>query len=783
MSTELRQEQERVNRIMDAISEQIFNVEDETSRRREEVVNIRKYFWDEVKVNLDTFDDFLETIIGLRQEAQALSVSQSTHRHASKRLAALYRMQEIPYFGRIDFAEEGEPHAERIYIGISTLTDPSGENFLIYDWRSPVSSVYYDFPPGPASYETPGGPVRGKLEKKWQYLIRGGKIQSMFDTSLTIGDEILQEVLGQGTDKQMHSIVATIQQEQNRIIRHDRGRMLIVHGAAGSGKTSAALQRIAYLLYKYREKLTADQIILFSPNSLFNHYVSNVLPELGEENMQQVTFQEYLDHRLKKEVDTENPYDQLEFVLTETDLPSYGYRVAGIRLKASPRFFEAILAYRKSLEASGMIFDDIIFRGKPIVSGKQITEAFYSHEPSLRFPNRLEKLKEWLLKEIDKAGKHEWNKPWVEEEIELLSNEDYQKAYKYLAEKRGFKGEAMHDYEMEPEALARLVVRQKLKPVRKRIKTLDFVRIKEIYNQFFTNPLSIQEWLDGELPEEWPDICRLTVNQLKEGKLFYEDATPFLLLKELIQGFQTNSSIRHILVDEAQDYSPFQFEFLKRLFPSARMTVLGDFNQAIFAHASEKADFNTLSGLYGADETSVINLTRSYRSTKPIVEFTRALVPNGEQIHAFERDGEKPVLTQLSSRDLLHRVIAAKIREFQGRHYRTIAVICKSAAESAAAFDSLKNFGDCTLVKSGTNEYKQGVVVLPAYLAKGIEFDAVIIYDASAHVYGAESERRLFYTACTRAMHVLQLFSAGKPSPFFEDVSLERYELVKERRS
>ena len=253
MNMELQQEQERVENVIETITEQISKLEDETSRRRKEVVNIRKHFWDEVKVNIDTFDDYLETIIGLRQQAQALSVSESTHRHASKRLSALRRMQEVPYFGRIDFIEEGTSTAERIYIGISTLTDTSGENFLIYDWRAPVSSVYYDYQPGPAEYATPGGVIHGMLEKKWQYIIRGGIIESMFDTSLTIGDEILQQVLGKGTDKHMHNIVATIQQEQNRIIRHDRGRLLIVQGAAGSGKTSAAMQRIAYLLYKYRD--------------------------------------------------------------------------------------------------------------------------------------------------------------------------------------------------------------------------------------------------------------------------------------------------------------------------------------------------------------------------------------------------------------------------------------------------------------------------------------------------------------------------------------------------
>ncbi|QGQ48515.1 RNA polymerase recycling motor HelD [Metabacillus sediminilitoris] len=766
MDKGLRQEQEHLDSILETITEQISKLEGETDQHRKEVVNIRKNFWDEVKVNTDSFDDYLETIISLRQQAQELSVSQSSHKQASKRLSTLQRMQEIPYFGRIDFTEEGTSEVERFYIGVSTLTDASGENFLIYDWRAPISSVYYDYPPGPAEYDTPGGVVGGVLDRKWQYIIRDGVIESMFDTSITIGDEILQHVLGKGTDKHLHSIVSSIQQEQNQIIRYDKGRLLIVQGAAGSGKTSAALQRIAYLLYKYREWLKADQIILFSPNAMFNSYVSRVLPELGEENMQQVTFQEYLSHRLGDSFQLEDTYGQLEYVLTAKDEPSYQTRTANIRFKASLRYFEIIKAYRQSLESSGMIFKGMKFRGKPIVTAKQITERFYSSNSSLRFYNRLEKLTEWLNERIDETEKVELTKPWVQEEIELLSKDDYQKAYTYLQKKHGYTEESFDDYERESKLLSRMLVRKKLKPLRESIKMLRFIDMKGIYKQLFANPLQINMWIDGNRPKKWEDICLLTVKMLDEGKLFYEDATPFLLLKELIQGFQTNVSIKHVLVDEAQDYSPFQFEFLKRLFPSARMTVLGDFNQAIFAHASEMADFHTLKGLYGADETHTINLTRSYRSTKPIVDFTRGLVSGGEQITAFERDGVVPVLTQVSNRDELHHCITSKIAELKGRQYNTIAVICKSAAESSIAYDALRGIDEMKLVKSGSIEYEQGVVIIPAYLAKGIEFDAVIIYDASVEVYGNESLRRLFYTACTRAMHHLQLYSIGKPSSF-----------------
>ncbi|WP_071396091.1 RNA polymerase recycling motor HelD [Bacillus tuaregi] len=764
MNPEQQQEQ-RLNLVMDTLMEEIHQLEDETTRRRNEVVQIRRHFWDEVKVNTDSFDDYLETIIGLRQEAQALSVSQSTHRHATKRLATLRRMQEVPYFGRIDFIEEGNTTQEQIYIGISSLTDKSGEDFLIYDWRAPVSSVYYDYQPGPAKYETPGGTIQGILEKKWQYLIRNGVLHSMFDTSLTIGDEILQQVLGNGTDKQMHNIVATIQQEQNLIIRHDRGRLLIVHGAAGSGKTSAALQRIAYLLYKYRDRLNADQIILFSPNTMFSHYVANVLPELGEENMQQVTFQEYLDHHLGKEFHVENPFEQLEYVLTEADSPSYRSRLAGIRYKASTRFFETIQTYRQSLELSGMLFKDINFKGKPIVSAQQIAERFYHHDPSLRFHNRLEKLREWLIKKITDVQKMERKKSWVREEIELLSSEDYHKAHRYLAKKRGFKQENISDYEMEPEALAQLIVHQKLKPLKKRIRAFQFIDFKGLYKQLFTEFLRIE----GEKPEEWEPICQGTLKMLDDDILCYEDATPFLLLKELIQGFQTNSAIKHIVVDEAQDYSPFQFEFLKRLFPAARMTVLGDFNQAIFAHASERVDFHTLTSLYGADETELINITRSYRSTKPIIEFTRRLVPNGKGITPFERDGERPKLTQVNDKKELHNCIASKVTELRNLGFNSIAIICKSAEESFQAYNALTSIDELKLLKSSSIEYEQGVVVVPSYLSKGIEFDAVIIYDASTLVYGNEDLLRVFYTACTRAMHYLQLFSVGEPCQFLHN--------------
>ncbi|WP_110929361.1 RNA polymerase recycling motor HelD [Bacillus massiliglaciei] len=776
MKKEIQAEQEHLNKVIETISSQINRLEAETSQQKKEVVTIRRHFWDDLKVNMDTFDDYLETLIGLRQQAQALSVSQSSHRQASKKLSALSRMKNAPYFGRIDFTESGTMETDKMYIGISTLTDKSGENFLIYDWRAPISSVYYDYSPGPAEYSTPGGVIYGKLEEKWQYIIREGILESMFDTRITIGDEILQEVLGKGTDKHMHSIVATIQQEQNRIIRHDRKRLLIVQGAAGSGKTSAALQRVAYLLYKHRESLTADQIILFSPNSMFNSYVSNVLPELGEENMQQVTFQEYLEYRLSPFFEVESPYEQLEFLLTADRDSFYSIRSASIRFKASKSFFEAVQTYRQFLEGNGMIFKGIKYRGETLISDQMISERFYGRDTSQRFSNRITKLKEWLHKVLDETEKIELTKPWVQEEMELLSKDDYQKVYSRLEKKRG-SDDSFDDYERETKMLARMIVRKKLKPLRKRVRALRFIDIKGIYKQFFEEKMQEKLWDGNEKPENWDEICYFTQKRLEEQKLYYEDAAPFLLLKELIEGFQTNTSIKHVLVDEGQDYSPFQFEFLKRLFPRAKMTVLGDFNQAIFAHSSELADFQTLADLYGTEETENIILNRSYRSTKQIIEFTRQLIPEGERIIAFEREGAKPVITEVSDHDALNRKILSKIEYLRSRYYKTIAIICKSATESLHVYNTLSKLTDLKLVKNGKNEYEQGLIVIPAYLAKGIEFDAVIIFDASAAVYGDDDLRRLFYTACTRAMHELHIYYVGEPSLFLCEVSPNHFQV------
>jgi DNA helicase-2/ATP-dependent DNA helicase PcrA len=776
-----QEEQRRVNSVTGKIGKRIEELEQEVGELKTDVVDIRKHFWDNVSVDFSTSDDLTETFASMKQQAEVLSERERSYRHSAAALSKLRRLVQSPYFGRIDFKEHGEKTSECIYLGIASFLDEGDDTYLVYDWRAPISSLYYDYSPGEAAFETPIGEVKGIMELKRQFVIRDADIRFMFDTGVTIGDELLQQVLSRTSDAQMKSIVATIQKEQNRIIRNDRSRMLIVQGSAGSGKTSAALQRVAYLLYKYRETLQADQMVLFSPNPMFNSYVSTVLPELGEENMQQTTFQEYLEQRLGSRFQLEDPFNQIEYVLTASADPDYEARMNGIRYKSSADYLLSLRAYKEYLERQGMLFKSVRFRGKSIATAEQIKHKFYSYAAAVRLPNRLVLLRDWLLEEIRAFEKRQRNQAWVEEEMQLLSSEDYLRAYNKLRRLQKDKGETFDDFDQERDILARIIVKEKLKPLRARVKNLGFVDVRELYRQLFTDQALFSQ-LAGEtaIQQHWPDICRQTIERLEKAELAYEDATPYLYLQEMLMGFQTNTSVRHVIVDEAQDYSPFQLEFLKRLFPRAKMTALGDLNQAIYAHASALDDYEPIAALYGADQTEMIRLTRSYRSTREIVEFTKGMVPGGEEIVPFNRSGDKPLVTVVADQAALHEQIAADIEELRAEGYDSIAVICKTAAESDEVVEALGNRLSLGLITKYTPSFEKGTLVLPAYLAKGVEFDAVIIYDGSKERYSREQERKLFYTACTRAMHLLHIYSVGELSPFItmQPSSTYRHETV-----
>lgn len=768
---DLEMEQERADFIIEEIDKKAAKWNESSSDVGSDALQIRKTFWEDVTVNFDEADDVAETFTSIKQQAALLSERERTQSQMIKQLQTLSRLRFSPYFGRVDFKEDGENKAEKIYLGIATLMDEQEENFLIYDWRAPISGLYYDYSPGPAQYKTETEIIEGSMELKRQFVIKGGKIKAMFETGVTIGDEMLQEVLGNNADTQMKTIVATIQKEQNQIIRNDSSSLVVVQGVAGSGKTSAAMQRVAYLLYKYRNIITSENIMLFSPNPLFNSYVATVLPELGEENMQQATFQEYLSSRFGSDYELEDPFEQMEFLLEAEKNEHYSNRIESIRFKASLEFKELLDQYAEKLARETLVFKSLGIKKRAIISKNDIAAYYDSLDSNISIPNRIQLVKEWLLKELKKKAKAELSQEWVEKEIQFLEKEDYLEAFKQSQQKQGGAEDTFHDYDREQKWLSEMVVKRRFKPLFNAVKKLKFINIRALFINFFKNDqLKIES-----MPKNWAFICEQSVSNLENRYIAYEDATPFLYLQDLIEGRKSNTSIRHVFIDEAQDYTPFQFAYIKMLFPYSKMTLLGDINQAIYSGSTGAPTILAESALeFG--EKELYKLTKTYRSTKQIVEFTRQLIEGGDMIEPFNRTGPKPVIVQINeTRDHILKTNEL-ISDLQKSGHKNIAVICKTARESKAAFEEVKKAHDARLIEKGTLTFENGVNVVPTYLAKGIEFDAVIIYDSSS--YSRTEERKLLYTACTRAMHELYILSNGKISPLLEEIDEQLYNLV-----
>ena len=768
---EQQKEQQRVNEVIDIIDQKQEEINEKTGYLKEGIVGLRKNFWEDVTVNMDEPDDVIETQAGIKQQAELLQERERSHGQLFSELKKLDRLRRSPYFGRIDFQESGELQPEPIYIGMASLMDEEQENFLIYDWRAPISSMYYDYTTGPAAYNTMEGRIEGDISLKRQFIIQYGEITGQFDTSVTIGDHILQAVLGGKSSAQMKNIVATIQKEQNQIIRNQRSQTLVVQGAAGSGKTSAALQRIAFLLYANRRTLQAENMLLFSPNPLFNSYVSTVLPELGEENILQTTYKEYVEDRIGNAFTVQSPFEQLEQFLSKTEESKDSIETEAAQFKASLDFKEQIDHFLASLSQEGLLFHDIVFQDKVLIPSEEISQYFYALASSILLPNRLELVSEWLLKRLKKLERLEQNEEWVQDEVELLDKEDFLNAYRARQKKQTGEDDTFNDEELEWRILSKSVVRKHFQPLRRKIKRLGFVNERANFRKIFENEAQPDSTI-------WAHICESTLKTLDQRILGWEDATAYLYFQDQLKGKKSFSQIRHVFIDEAQDYSPFQLAYLKTLFPYSKMTLLGDVNQSIFVQAlNESSVLSDTPGENGSFEK--ITLTRSYRSTRPIVEFTRQLIEGGSQIEPFNREGREPTLTYAEQEADLQQKVLARIESLMHTdQHQTIAVICKTMQESRKAHAWLSSHIPAQLLDQETYAYEQGLVVIPAYLAKGIEFDAVLLFNVSERVYSREAERKLFYTACTRAMHELHLFSLGKETKLMQSVQPGTYTII-----
>lgn len=756
-------EQEHLDHVVTEIKKAEGKAEQKINTAEHDIKGINKQI-DDIHLNTTTYSGMMDTAMSFRAQQQMLDERQNSWQHATDHLATLQRLEKKPYFARIDFQEKGAAKPESIYIGLASFSDQP-DHFLVYDWRAPISSVYYEGKLGKVSYDTPVGKQEVDLTLKRQFQIKDGTIVTIFDTDEQVGDQMLLEALGNHSSTKMKSIVTTIQRTQNEIIRDTEDELLFVQGAAGSGKTAAVLQRVAWLLYRYRGNLTSSQVVLFSPNQLFNDYIDQVLPELGEHNMVQMTYFQFVNRRVPRlHVQTLAQ----RFAANQT---ATAQKIQ--RLVTSLNYFKLTGRYAKHLGHANMRFRNIMFNGKVFVSKEKIKEIYYSFNNNYNLGNRLDGTKEALIKYLNHRVSSEMRSKWVEQRIQDLSKEQIDELF--ANEPREFESD-----DKEYRFLARRIVMRAFEPIKRAINHNQWLNINgQFLHLLRVTPKLIDPGEYDLTTDQWQKYVDQVKEDLKKGQISASGITIYLYLYDLITGRKGQRDIRYVFVDEVQDYDAYQLAYLKYRFPKAKYTLLGDLNQAIFTHANSHSLLKQLGTMFDPEKTKVVQLTKSYRSTKQITDFTKHLLVNGEGIEAFDRNGALPqVIVDATTAKSVDTVVAT-LEKYRDEH-DVVAIIGKALEDCEQLYQELERRNvKTTLIRTENQRLVKGPIIVPSFLAKGLEFDAVIVWNANDQEYHADDERQLLYTICSRAMHALTLTVTGTPSALLDGVPEDEYQLIK----
>ena len=562
-------------------------------------------------------------------------------------------------------------------MSLTYLKDNKGNNIL-YDWRSPICSLFYDYEIGPAKYSAPGGEIKGELKRKRQYKIENNILKGVFDNSLNIDDEFLQSVLAEESSDHMKNVVNTIQKEQNQVIRNLDDNNLIVNGIAGSGKTTVALHRIAFLLYRLKN-ITSNNILIFSPNNIFTDYIEDVLPSLGEKNTKQTTFDDYLSYQLDEfnEIESYTDFISRYYKREENNLELVRYKQSDTIINDLNKFLDNYVSNAK--------FEKSITEG---IKNKVSVEELNNY-----LNNRYDKFP--LFNRIDSIS-------------EKLSETFYKGSHKKI------------------DTFTKLLK-----------KTSNFIKpISEIFTMFFTSNYSKIN----------------TTEILNKDKISYDNALIYSYIKGYLEGFPYENNIYQVVIDEAQDYNYLQYIIISKIFKKADFTILGDLNQNINPYYKYN-DLNKISNLLSGT-TKYIELNKTYRSSKEIVEYTNKIL-NLEHVSAIRKDTNKPVVVK---KELDLKTSLTKDLYNLTNEYNKVAIITKDEKEALKLYNLLENTIDISLVELDTKKYNKNLIIIPAYLAKGLEFDAVIVYNDRENTYH-KNERNLLYVACTRAQHELYIYN------------------------
>ena len=631
------------------------------------------------------------------------------------KIRQLQSMLTSPYFARIDFKFDDENHYEDIYIGRRALKEEGGATRYIYDWRSPIASVFYRFMTGRAFYEAPVGRIAGEVGLKRQYEIKEGKLEYFFDSDVQVVDEFLRKALSQNTSPQMKTIVETIQKEQDIVIRDMESELMMVQGVAGSGKTSIALHRAAYLMYQgLAEHLAPEDILIISPNSLFEQYIANVLPELGEENVDS-TIWEYIVTKILKRKNLQSREQFIESIIIRN---RYSNTIkSSMAFKNSSVFHTMLNRVVDDLLQNQIQFEDIYNNGTMIVSGEMLKDKLLSATPTHSIKTRLKILEEYIL---DMFGD--------------IKNGRVRKSERLM--------------------------------VKEYMQKCATINVTNLYSRLFNEREYFDKISAGlVLPDDIGKILTWTKDNLMSHKLYYDDMAALVFLSIMINGESSYQDIKQVVIDEAQDYYPLHFAIFKALFPKAKMTVLGDINQTLEKN-EDMSLYAQIEKIFNRKLSNLVVMDKSFRCTSEILNFSSKFLERRTKIESFNRNGEKPEVFALSDEASYRQAIIDRIKMCQAKGYGSIGLICKTKNNAQALYKILKDQVDIKLVDGHGNEETRGTFIIPVCLSKGLEFDAVMICDADGNTYCHEEDKHLLYIATTRALHQLDVLCLGELSSF-----------------
>jgi DNA helicase II / ATP-dependent DNA helicase PcrA len=680
-------ERKYLGRIVSKLHATVQKLENRIDTVRQEVMETKKYVM-EHSAGLDPAERAANRV--------EISLAVDQGEMAVDKLRKHRKLIESPYFVRVDFIADGCLDGEAYYIGVHAFSEEDSLKNLIYDWRSPVASLFYDYNPGRGAYSAPEGEFTGEIALKRQFKIHAQVMEYMIESSIHIQDEVLQKELSQSSDEKMKNIVATIQQEQNVIIRNEHSPELIIQGVAGSGKTSVALHRVAFLLYRYKGTLTSQNIMILSPNKVFSDYIANVLPELGEEKIMQTGIEELAARELVSLCKFQTFNEQVAELSDSSDESL----IERIKYKASTDFIQELERYAAHVCEHNFTPSDLVI-GSVSIPRDSILSSFAA---TGNIPVKLK---------LEKA------------------------ASVVAGRTRDDNGD-------------------RLKPaVVNKIKTA----VKRMFKSL--NPLVIYK--DFYPFTGKPELFKLK----KAGILEFSDVFPLIYLKILVEGANTFDSVRHLLVDEMQDYTPIQYAVISRLF-SCKKTIVGDSNQSVNPYSS--SSITKIHSIFPKADT--VELLKSYRSTIEIINFARQINPNSKII-PIERHGPLPQIRKSGSwADELADVKQAAA-EFLNSHHRSLAIVCKTQVQAQQIYEELTELHKhIHLLHFSSEQFHEGIMVTSCHMAKGLEFDQVVVPLVDASNYKTEMDRSLLYIACTRAMHVLTLTFHGEQSSFTSHIQV-----------